>query len=164
VSEDRKEEGLILSHSVLTNISITVWQRLTRAFGWVRDRDERRTVAPFVKRLDIKTPSPSQQVGNLSGGNQQKVSLAKWLAADAKVLMIDEPTVGIDVKIKQQFHRLIWDFASPGLSILLITSDMPEMIRLADRLLVMSGKRIVGELANSRKYDEMSQSIMERLS
>lgn len=160
VSENRQSEGLILSHSVLSNVAMTVWTRLANALGWIPAKSERSAVTPFVDRLQVKTPSLEQAVGNLSGGNQQKVSLAKWLAAETSILIIDEPTVGIDIKTKHELHELIWDLSSQGLSILLISSDMPEMIRLADRIVVMVDHRIAGTLPNSRRYDEMSQQIM----
>jgi ribose transport system ATP-binding protein len=160
VSENRQTEGLILSHSVQANIAITVWRRLKNALGWVSGRKEREEVGPFVARLEVRTPSLDQAVGNLSGGNQQKVSLAKWLAAQTRILIVDEPTVGIDVKTKHELHGLIWDLAGQGIAILLISSDLPEMIHLADRILVMKDRRIVGEVANSHRYDEMSEAIM----
>jgi ribose transport system ATP-binding protein len=160
VSENRKEEGLIQIHSVLSNVSITVWKRLQNALGWIGGRAERAIVEPYVKRLDIKTPSLSTVVANLSGGNQQKVSLAKWLTAGVRVLIIDEPTVGIDVRTKANLHDLIWELASQGLAIILISSDMPEMVRLADRIVVMRAGRIAGELENNHDYDETSKQIM----
>ncbi|HEX9014405.1 MAG TPA: sugar ABC transporter ATP-binding protein [Chloroflexota bacterium] len=159
VSENRKEEGLILLHSVVANGSITLWHRLGKALGWIHRGAERAAVAPYVEMLQIKTPSLFQTVDNLSGGNQQKVSLAKWLAADCEVLIIDEPTVGIDIKTKLYFQELIWDLAARGKSILLISSDMPEMIRLADRILVMRNHTIVGEVSNTHQYDEVSTAI-----
>jgi ribose transport system ATP-binding protein len=88
------------------------------------------------------------------------VSLAKWLAAKTRILIVDEPTVGIDVKTKHELHNLIWELAGQGLAILLISSDMPEMVHLADRILVMKDQRIVGEVANSHRYDETSEAIM----
>lgn len=160
VSENRKEEGLILLHSVMSNISITIWRRLQNVIGWVGRRVERAAVQPYAEQLEIKTPSLATPVGSLSGGNQQKVSLSKWLAADVKVLIIDEPTVGIDVRTKANLHELIWDLAGQGLAIILITSDMPEMVRLADRIAVMRAGRITGEIENSHQYAEVSQRIM----
>ncbi len=97
---------------------------------------------------------------NLSGGNQQKVSLAKWLAARTEVLIVDEPTVGIDVKTKRYFHELIWQLASDGIAIVLISSDMPEMVLLADRILVMNEMEIIEELKNTHNYEEVSEAIM----
>jgi ribose transport system ATP-binding protein len=107
--------------------------------------------------------SARQAVGNLSGGNQQKVSVAKWLASKPEILIFDEPTVGIDVGTKYELHQLIWNLAEEGMSIILISSDMPEMVRLADRILVFKSNRIVGDLSNDRDYDAMSRGIMERI-
>jgi ribose transport system ATP-binding protein len=160
VSEDRKQEGLILMHSVTRNVAITIWRRLANFIGLINPRGESRAVDPFVRRLDVRTPSLSQVVGNLSGGNQQKVSIAKWLAAQSEILIIDEPTVGIDVKTKTYLHELIGEIAREGASILLISSDMAEMITLADRILVMHGFRVVGEVANDHHYDTTSRTIM----
>jgi ribose transport system ATP-binding protein len=160
VSEDRKDEGTILIHSVLRNTTITVWERLQNALGFISGGSERRQVQPIVERLDIKTPSLSTPVASLSGGNQQKVSLAKWLTAGVDLLIIDEPTVGIDVRTKGNLHELVWELAGSGMAILLISSDMPEMVRLADRIVVMRGGRIVGQLENSREYADASQRIM----
>lgn len=163
VSENRKEEGLILLHPVRTNLSITIWQRL-RTFGqWIRSAVERASVKPLMKQLDVRAHSIEQTVGTLSGGNQQKVSLGKWLAADVEILIIDEPTIGIDIKTKSALHELIWDLAAKGKSILLISSDMPEVIRLSDRILVMRDHRIVGEITNNHNYEEVSEAIMSRL-
>jgi ribose transport system ATP-binding protein len=160
VSEDRKDEGLILIHTVLRNVTVTVWSRLQNALGWITGASEKAQVQPMVDRLDIKTPSLATVVSSLSGGNQQKVSLAKWLTAGVDVLIVDEPTVGIDVRTKGNLHELIWELAGQGLAVLLISSDMPEMVSLADRIVVMRNGRIVGELDNSRDYDEASQRIM----
>jgi ribose transport system ATP-binding protein len=118
---------------------------------------------PFVRRLEVRTPSINQTVGNLSGGNQQKVSIAKWLAAEAQILVIDEPTVGIDIKTKTYIHELIGEIAAEGVAVLLISSDMPEMITLADRILVMHGFRIVGEVENDHRYETTSKAIMSRI-
>jgi len=160
VSENRKEEGLILSTSVAFNISIAIWKRIAKFLGWISPKEEMSIVEKYVKELDIKTPSLNQVVLNLSGGNQQKVSIAKWLAAHVDILIFDEPTVGIDVKTKDAIHDLIWDLSARGEAIMLISSDMPEMIRLADRILVMKENQIVSELENTRNYDEMSEAIM----
>ena len=164
VSEDRKQEGLILLHSVRSNTSITIWRRL-RSFGqWIRRAAEDAAILPSLRQLDVRSHSLSQSVGTLSGGNQQKVSIAKWLAAKAEILIIDEPTVGIDIKTKAALHELIWDLAANGKSVLLISSDMPEVIRLSDRILVMRNHAIVGEIPNTHEYEEMSESIMAQLS
>jgi ribose transport system ATP-binding protein len=163
ISEDRKQEGLILMHSVKDNVAITIWQRLAGVLGLIAPRSEARAVEPFVRRLEVRTPSLAQPVGNLSGGNQQKVSIAKWLAAEAEILIIDEPTVGIDIKTKTYLHELIGAIAREGVAILLISSDMPEMVTLADRILVMHGFRIVGEVHNDHRYETVSKAIMGRI-
>jgi ribose transport system ATP-binding protein len=160
VSEDRKQEGLILMHSIKDNVAITIWEQLAGWLGLIRPRRERIAVERFVNRLEVRTPSLDRPVGNLSGGNQQKVSIAKWLAAAAEILIIDEPTVGIDIKTKSYLHELFGEIAREGVSILLISSDMAEMITLADRILVMHGFRIVGEVANDRVYESTSKAIM----
>jgi ribose transport system ATP-binding protein len=163
VSEDRKQEGLILSHSIKDNVAITIWARLAGLLGLINLSAETRAVLPFIRRLEVRTPSLGRPVAALSGGNQQKVSIAKWLAAEAEILIIDEPTVGIDIKTKTYLHELIGEIAREGASVLLISSDMAEMITLADRILVMHGFTLVGEVANDHRYDTTSKAIMSRI-
>jgi ribose transport system ATP-binding protein len=160
VSEDRKQEGLILLHSVLGNAGITVWRKLATHFGFLRDQTVIDHTGPVLRKLEVKTPSLHQTIGNLSGGNQQKVSVAKWIAAGVKLLIIDEPSVGIDIKTKAYLHDLIHELASNGTAILLITSDMPEMVDVADRIIVMAGFKIKGEVENDRNYESVSRTIM----
>jgi len=159
VTEDRKNEGLFLEQPVSRNIAVTVWRRLARA-GLVSDRRERDLAETYAQRLGIRIATPRQPAGELSGGNQQKVSLAKWLAAECDILIVDEPTVGIDVRTKAAFHELIAGLAADGLALLLISSDLPETVVLADRIAVMSDLRIVGELDNDHDYQRMSQQII----
>ncbi len=160
ISEDRKNEGLILAHPIRANIAITIWPRLASRLGLLTRRLEERAATPLARKLDIRTPSLEQQVGKLSGGNQQKVSIAKWLAAGVDVLIIDEPTVGIDIRTKTAIHELIAEITRAGVSVMLISSDMPEMITLADRILVMRDFALVGEIENERRYEPMSRRIM----
>jgi ribose transport system ATP-binding protein len=164
VTENRKEEGVFLEQSVARNIAVTVWDRIRKhlvpGLNYVPKKSESELVAGYVEQLGIRIASPAQLAGTLSGGNQQKVSLAKWLAAKTEILIIDEPTVGIDVRTKDAFHTLIWDLAANGLAILLITSDLPEMITLADRVVVMRDHRVQGEVANDHDYDTMSQRVI----
>ncbi len=160
ISEDRKQEGLILAHSVLENAGITVWRKLASRLGWLRDETIRARVAPVIAELEVRTPSLSQITANLSGGNQQKISVAKWLAAGVRILIVDEPSVGIDIKTKAYIHELLRRLADEGTAILLITSDMPEMITLADRIVVMADYRIKGEIENDRNYAPMGEAIM----
>jgi len=163
VSEDRKGEGLILMHSVLDNAGVTVWRRLAGRLGFLASGAIARRIGPVVDKLEVKTPSLRQTIGNLSGGNQQKVSVAKWIAAGVRLLIIDEPSVGIDIKTKAYLHDLIHELAAGGTAVLLITSDMPEMIDVADRILVMDGYRIKGEVENDRNYERVSQAIMTHI-
>ena len=163
VSENRKDEGLILEHSVLENAGITVWRRSATRLGWLARANVKKLTTPFLDKLSVKTPSLNQKVGKLSGGNQQKIAMAKWLAAGVEVLIVDEPTVGIDVKSKAYLHQLLLDLADDGTAVLLITSDLPEMISLADRILVMDEFALKGEVENTRNYKEMSQSVMEKI-
>ena len=158
VTENRKEEGVFLEQPISRNIAVTVWRRLAR-LGLVRARDENSLVETYRERLGMRLSGPGQLAGQLSGGNQQKVSLAKWLAADCDILLIDEPTVGIDVRTKAAFHELIVGLAADGLAILLISSDLPEMVTLADRVLVMRDHQLVGEVDNGHDYDRTSQAI-----
>ncbi|MCG8508693.1 MAG: sugar ABC transporter ATP-binding protein [Rhodospirillales bacterium] len=163
VSEDRKQEGLILIHSVAKNTGITIWHRLGKLLNLFTDAREKEAILSFVQKLDVRTPSLDQDVGNLSGGNQQKVSVAKWLAAEAEILIVDEPTVGIDIRTKGYLHRLVWDLAEQGVAVLLISSDLPEMVLLADRVVVMRNFRAIGDLPNTHNYEQMSRRIMGRI-
>lgn len=160
VSEDRKGEGLILLHSVLANAGITVWKKIANGFGFLRDATVAANVGPILGKLEVKTPSLEQVIGNLSGGNQQKVSVAKWIAAGVKLLIIDEPSVGIDIKTKAYLHDLIHELAESGTAVLLITSDLTEMVDVADRVAVMDDYRIEGMVENDRNYERVSTAIM----
>ena len=161
ISEDRKKEGLILIHNVLDNTSITIWSQIKRAIGLVTDKMIADKINPYINQLEVKTPSNYQIISNLSGGNQQKISVAKWLAAGTDILIIDEPTVGIDIKTKAYLHKLIIELADKGTSIILISSDMPEMISLSDKILVMKDFQIAGIVENDHNYDAVSAEIME---
>jgi ribose transport system ATP-binding protein len=164
VSEDRKSEGLVLVHSVGANIAMTIWRRIANALRLVSPMAETLAVTPLVERLSIRISELAQLVGTLSGGNQQKVSLAKWLAAQTDVLIIDEPTVGIDIKTKVELHELLAQIARrQGVAILLISSDMAEMITLADRILVMHNFAVVGEVHNDHTYESTSRRIIDKI-
>ncbi len=162
--EDRKREGLILIRSILENASLAILRRLSR-FHIVQQRLERRVAMEFVTRLNVRTPSIDQEVGKLSGGNQQKVVLARWLAARPRVLILDEPTRGIDVGAKAEIYRLVDQLANDGLAILLISSELPEILGLSDRIYVMQNGRITGELPGPGTTEEqvlrlaMSESL-----
>ena len=151
--EDRKREGLILMRSVLENASMAILRQLSR-FHIVRRTMEREVVGGYVEKLQVRTPSLDQEVGKLSGGNQQKVVLSRWLAAKPKVLILDEPTRGIDVGAKAEIYRLIDELANEGLGIMFISSEMSEILGLADRIYVMQNGRISGELAAEDATEE----------
>ncbi|MFD7621026.1 sugar ABC transporter ATP-binding protein [Streptomyces sp. NPDC059802] len=144
--EDRKAEGIVPGLSVRENIVLAAMPRLSR-FGVVSRRKQDRVVDIFMKRLRIKAASPEQKVGELSGGNQQKVLLARWLCLEPKVLLLDEPTRGIDVGAKAEVQSLVDDLAREGLAVLLISCDIEELIEGADRIVVLRGGSVAGELA-----------------
>ena len=139
--ENRKHEGLILVRSVIENASMAVYSRLAR-WGILRNREMIDAVSPYIRQLEIKTPSYEQDVGKLSGGNQQKVVLARWLAAKPKLLILDEPTRAVDVGAKAEIYRLIDELAAKGMAIMMISSEMPELLSMSDRILVMRGGRL----------------------
>jgi L-arabinose transport system ATP-binding protein len=151
--EDRKREGLILIRSVLENASIAILRQLRR-FRFIRRQLERDTVTGFVDKLRVQTPSVDQEVGKLSGGNQQKVVLARWLAVRPKVLILDEPTRGIDVGAKAEIYSLLDELANQGIAIILISSELPEILGLSDRIYVMQNGRIRGELSSEEATEE----------
>lgn len=164
VTENRKEEGLMLDFSVGSNVTVTVWSRIINAIRKIDTKEEKKIVQSMIDKMKIKTPTADTKVGSLSGGNQQKVSIGKWLAANCDILIIDEPTVGVDVGAKKYIHDLIWSLAKEeGKSIILISSDMPEMITLARRILVFKDQKITGEIADlnrvEKNYEEVSDEI-----
>ena len=137
VPEDRKDEGLSLNFSVQRNISITNLKKSCGVFGLLSGRKEHEVAEKYIKELNIKTPSPRQRVEQLSGGNQQKVVLAKWLYNDADILILDEPTRGIDVGAKYEIYLLMLELVKQGKSIIMISSELPEIFALSDRIVVM---------------------------
>lgn len=170
VSENRKEEGLILDFSVGSNMTITVWSKILNSIRKIDTNEDKRIIDSMIEKMKVKTPTAETHVGSLSGGNQQKVSIGKWLAANCDILIIDEPTVGVDVGAKKYIHDLIWQLAKEeGKSIILISSDMPEMITLARRILVFKDQEIVGEIDNLngpevKTYEEVSTEIGKLMS
>jgi len=153
VPEDRKDQGLVLPMPVKNNISMAVLGRLAQ-LGVIRGRKEAQLAEESVRRLAIKTPSIQQPVQFLSGGNQQRVVIAKWLATHPKVLLIDEPTRGIDVGAKSEIYALLNRLASQGVAILMISSELPEILAMSDRILVMHQGRIRAELPGKSATEE----------
>ena len=153
VPEDRRQQGLVMEHSILRNATLTRLRALAR-FGLLGGAAERSLAAEWAARLQLKYHRLEDPVGFLSGGNQQKVVLAKWLATDPKVLMVDEPTRGIDVGTKTEVHRLLSELAQRGLAVLMISSELPEVLGMADRVLVMHEGRLTGELTRAQADEE----------
>ena len=156
--EDRKGEGLILVRSVIENASMAIYSALS-SWGVLQTRTMVDEVAPLIRQLEIKTPSMEQEVGKLSGGNQQKVVLARWLAAKPKVLILDEPTRAVDVGAKAEIYRLIDSLAKSGIAIMLISSEMPELLALSDRIVVMHGRRISDPIEKRDATEERILSL-----
>jgi ABC-type sugar transport system ATPase subunit len=152
--ENRKAEGLILVRSVLENASMAVYRRLAR-WGVLREGAMLGQVAPVIRALDVKTPSLAQEVGKLSGGNQQKVVLSRWLAAGPRLLILDEPTRAVDVGAKAEIYRLIDRLAREGMAIMLISSEMPELLALSDRIVVMRDGRLSPVIEKRDATEEM---------
>lgn len=144
VPEDRKGQGLFLSLSVGSNIIVSL-MRLWSRYGWVQWPKYNEVSNRFIDRLGIRTPSAAQRVRNLSGGNQQKVVIAKWLTMEPKVLILDEPTRGIDIGAKAEIHQLMRQLAERGVGILMISSELPEVLGVSDRILVMYEGALVAE-------------------
>jgi ABC-type sugar transport system ATPase subunit len=152
VSEDRKESGLFLDMSIRRNISAA---QLKRFGQWLyRDNAESRTAQEFRGKLRIMCRDVEQDTGHLSGGNQQKVLLARWLLVNPRVLIVDEPTRGVDVGAKAEVHQLLRDFARQGHAVVLISSDLPEVLTVSDRIYVMRAGRIAGELRRAEATEE----------
>ena len=159
--EDRKRHGLVLPMSVAENTSLpSIGERAAARFGFLDRRRERRMADEEVARLRTRTPSIHQKVVNLSGGNQQKVVLGKWLAMSPKVLILDEPTRGIDVGAKAEIYRHMADLAAQGIAIVMVSSDMEEVIGLSDRVVVMHERRIKGELTRAELTQQRIASLM----
>jgi ribose transport system ATP-binding protein len=157
--EDRKAEGIIPELSVRENIVLAAMPRLAKG-GIVTRRQQDRIVDTFMKRLRIKAAGPEQRVSELSGGNQQKVLLARWLCLNPRLLLLDEPTRGIDVGAKAEVQALIDELARDGLAVVLISSDLEELVEGADRVVVLRAGAVVGELTGD---DVSEQGIMTAL-
>jgi rhamnose transport system ATP-binding protein len=145
VPEDRRRHGAILEMPISANVTLASLNRLAR-FGFIDFERETSVAAEYIERLAVKTSSLLSRVATLSGGNQQKVALSRWLATRPSVLILDEPTQGIDVGAKAEIHRLMGELASQGMAIIMISSELPEVIAMSDRIAVMHAGRIVGVL------------------
>jgi ABC-type sugar transport system ATPase subunit len=149
VPEDRKRQGLVPQETAVHNLSLAILRRLSR-FTWLKRREERSMATKFFERLRVRASAQDAVVAGLSGGNQQKVVLARWLAAKSRVLILDEPTRGVDVGAKAEIHALIGELADNGTAILLISSELPEVLTLSQRILVLRAGRVVGEVPQAQ--------------
>ena len=154
VPEDRKQQGLVLGMSVKENASMAILERIAKLLGFIPARQQQETVQYYINQLDIITSSLDKPVNELSGGNQQKVVLAKWLSTKPKVLIMDEPTRGIDVAAKAEVHALMSRLVQEGMGILMISSEMPEIIGMSDRVIVMCDGRVTGEFTREEICQE----------
>src|SRR5262245_30800845 len=159
VPEDRKKQGLVLGMTVRENATLPILERLSR-LTWVRQGEERALARKQCESLSVKAPGLDAPVAGLSGGNQQKIVLAKWLAARCRVLMLDEPTRGVDVGAKAEIHGLIDELAAAGSGVLLISSELPEIIRLSTRVIVLREGRVAGELPRRALEQETLLRLM----
>jgi rhamnose transport system ATP-binding protein len=159
MTEDRHQLGLAMPMSVTSNITLPSLSRYLSRFGVIKREKEKKTANEFKNRLQIKTPSLEQEVGKLSGGNQQKVMFSKWLNTQPKIIILDEPTRGIDVGAKAEVHAMIQELAENGLSIICISSDLPEVLAMSDRILIMREGRQMGILASREATQESVMSL-----
>ena len=154
VSEDRRQIGLSMPMSITSNISLPMLRQYLTRFGLIQTRKEEATANQYRERLSIRTPSIHHEVAMLSGGNQQKVMLSKWLNTRPQILILDEPTRGIDVGAKAEVHQIINELAAQGLGIIMISSDMPEVLAMSDRILVMREGRYMGVFTRKEATQE----------
>ena len=160
VPEDRKKQALFLQLAIRANLSIAAYDQISALRWFVDERKENALIETFKRKLNIRMTGPDQQVSKLSGGNQQKIVLARWLALKPKILIVDEPTRGIDVGAKIEVHNILVDMAKAGVAVLVISSELPEILALADRIVTMREGRVTGEIARARATQEILMSMM----
>ncbi|PAQ04153.1 sugar ABC transporter ATP-binding protein [Mesorhizobium mediterraneum] len=160
VPEDRKHQAIFAALGILTNFSIAALGRYSNAAGFMTERREREALASYRKTLSIRMASPEQPIEGLSGGNQQKVILARWLARDPKVLIVDEPTRGVDVGAKAEVHQILVQLAARGIAIMMISSELPEVLAVSDRIVTMRRGRITGEMPGIEATEEKLMELM----
>ncbi|MGV8988835.1 MAG: sugar ABC transporter ATP-binding protein [Cypionkella sp.] len=160
VPEDRKQQALFLALAIKSNLSIAVHDKISRWGAFIDGRKEADLVEEYRQRLNIRMAHPEQLVGNLSGGNQQKVVLARWLALGPKILIVDEPTRGIDVGAKVEVHNLLFEMANAGIAIIAISSELPEILAVSDRIVTMREGRVTGEILRDAADPETLMTMM----
>lgn len=162
VTEDRKIEGLYLDHSVEFNVTIAILNKIKSILWSVNKNTSLAITKKYVEQLSIKTPSIDTLLNTLSGGNQQKVVLAKWLASESKILLLDQPTRGIDVGVKREIYLLMQKLADNGVGIIFVSSELPEILNVSDRILVMAEGMILGEVPQEKASEELIIKIMSK--
>jgi L-arabinose transport system ATP-binding protein len=162
IPEDRKTQGILSNLSVKGNINISLLDRNSNKIGIMDPGKEKKSAADGIHEFHINPPFPDKNALELSGGNQQKVIVARWIATHPKVLILDEPTKGIDVGAKSEFYQMICGFAKKGLGVILISSELPEIIGLSDRIIIMKSLKIVGEVSHEEATEDriLSMSMM----
>ena len=160
VPEDRKKQALFLRLAIRTNLTIAAHDQISRLGIFIDERKEGRLVDEYKRLLSIRMASPDQAVGNLSGGNQQKVVLARWLALRPKILIVDEPTRGIDIGSKVEVHNLLIEMAKSGIAVIVISSELPEILAVCDRIVTMREGRVTGKIARTAATQEILMSMM----
>lgn len=160
VPEDRKHQAIFAALGILTNFSVAALKSFSNGLGFMADRRERAALADYRKMLSIRMASPDQAIEGLSGGNQQKVVLARWLARDPKVLIVDEPTRGVDVGAKAEVHQILVQLAARGIAIMMISSELPEVLAVSDRIVTMRRGRITGEMPGIEANEERLMELM----
>lgn len=159
VPESRQTEGLVMQQDAEGNLTLPILSSFVNRFGIINFRQRRARAQEMIKQLGIRPPYPLMQAQKFSGGNQQKIVVAKWLATNPKVLIVDEPTNGIDVGAKAEIHRLLRDLADSGIAVIMVSSELPEIFSISDRILVMRRGRITGEFDSATATQEM---LMEK--
>ncbi|RPJ02138.1 MAG: sugar ABC transporter ATP-binding protein, partial [Chloroflexi bacterium] len=160
VPEDRKQQALFLALAVRPNLSMAALSRLLRLGDFVNTRAEQSLVHDYQRALNIHMASPEQRVSNLSGGNQQKVVIARWLALKPQVLIVDEPTRGIDIAAKAEVHQLLDDLARQGIAVIMISSELPEILSMSDRIITIREGRLTGEFTRAEATEEKLMQAM----
>jgi inositol transport system ATP-binding protein len=160
VPEDRKQQALFLALAVRINLSMASHKQITRWGVFIDETAERAMVEEYRKKLNIRMASPEQLIASLSGGNQQKVTLARWLALGPKVLIVDEPTRGIDIGAKVEVHNLLFELARSGIAVIAISSELPEVLAISDRIVTMREGRVTGEIKSEDANEEILMSMM----
>jgi inositol transport system ATP-binding protein len=160
VPEDRKQQALFLALAVRPNLSIASLASITRWGVFVREKDEMTLFDRFRDALNIRMANPEQKILNLSGGNQQKVVIARWLALQPKVLIVDEPTRGIDIAAKAEVHQLLDEMARSGIAVIMISSELPEIIGMSDRIITLREGRLTGEVLRAEASEEKLMELM----